>query len=272
MKCLAFIFFTFGVIFCTYSQSHLSTQSHGARSHGLGGVRLNLYDSWALFNNIGALDRADHSGVSAGYDSRYGLKELQTVSLAANIKNNWGSLGLGLSRFGGRLFNQQILGLGFSNQIGIVSFGIKADWFQTQIEGFGTGNSLQLSFGGVAELGPKLFLATHISNVNRGKVSADSDQRLPTQVDMGINYVPTSQLNLFLELQKDLDNSARLKGALEYSLKKWITLRTGMVSNPANLFFGLQLKHGRVSGDYAFGQNTALGSTHHLSLSWAWEE
>ena len=267
---LFFIICFLSLCFCSFGQSYLPTQTHGARSHGMGTIRLNLQDSWSYFNNIGALARNESTGISVGYDSRFGLKELQTVSLAGNFPVQFGQIGFGGSRFGGKLFNQQSLGIGFSNQLGIVSFGIRADWFQTNIEGFGTGNSLIISFGGVAELGPKIFLSTHVSNVNRAKLSENTEERLDTQIDMGMSYIPNSKLGLHLELSKSLQNDPRVRAGLEYSLKDWVIFRTGIISNPGDIFFGLGLKPGKFLADYAFGQNGPLGSTHNLSIGWIW--
>ena len=272
MRELFFIACFFGVILCGKSQSNLLSQSQGARSHGMGSVRLNLPDSWSYFNNIGALNRIEDSQISANYDSRYGLKELQTVSIAGAFKQNWGTLGIGISRFGGKLFNQQTLGLGFSNQLGIVSFGLKAELFQTNIEGFGTASSVLVSFGGLAELGPKLFLGAHVSNVNRGKISRQSQERLPSAIQMGISYFPSNSLKLLIELEKDLEVDPVLKTGIEYILQDLVSLRAGIKSKPGDLFFGIGISPGKFIIDYAFGQNLALGSTNHLSLGIRWRE
>ena len=266
MKQLFFLSFWFWANCFALAQSDPSSHAHGARSQGMGNVRVNLTDSWAYFNNIGALDRLKESEISAGFDHRFGIKELSTVDLAVAWKTKFGTAGLGISRFGGKLFNQQQLGLGFSNTLGIVSLGAKIDWFQTNIEGFGTGNSLIFSLGGVAELGPKFFLGAHFSNLNRARLSQNNELRLPTTVQMGISYLPSESLRLMAELEKDIELAPVFKAGIEYELNQWILLRTGISSNPARLSFGLGLRKDRFGFDYAYGQNTALGRTHHLSL------
>ncbi|MHA7129110.1 PorV/PorQ family protein [Algoriphagus namhaensis] len=254
------------------AQGILFSQSFGARSHGLGSVRLNLQDSWTYFNNIGALARVDASGIALGYDARFGLKELQTLSLAANFNHSVGNFALGLSRFGGDLYSEQSVGIGFSNQLGIVSFGVKVDWFQTRIENFGTGNAFPISIGGVAELGPKLSLAAHIININRAKASRQIEEHLPTAVQLGISYFPETHLRLFMELEKNLEIDPALRVGIEYEIRELIVLRSGVKSNPGDLFFGLGLIPGDFRFDYAFGQNTILGNTHHVSLAWLWND
>ncbi len=267
MKQLLFLSFWYWAMNVCSAQTDPITQAHGARSQGMGNMKVFVPDSWAYFNNIGALDRLEETEISAGFDHRYGLNELSTVDLALAWKNDFGTIGLGISRFGGKLFNQQLLGLGFSNTLGIVSLGAKIDWFQTQIEGFGTGNAFLFSLGGVAELDPKFFLGANFSNLNRAKISQNSEQRLPTAVQLGFSYLPGESLGIRAEIEKDIALDPVVKAGIEYRLGDWVFLRAGVNSNPGRLYFGLGLKKERFGFDYAYGQNSALGRTHHLSLA-----
>lgn len=264
----------FSLIFCFWlvfpfpssAQIDLSTQSFGAKSKGLGTVKLYHQDAWSLFNNVGALDRMEDSELGLAVDQRYGIQDLSTAALSLVVKKQVGSLGIGIARFGGELFNQHRLELGLSTTRGILSFGAKAAWFQTQIEGFGTGNALLLSLGGLAELGPKFFFGAHLSNLNQAKVSKQSSQTIPTLLTLGITYLPAKNLEIHSELEKELDHPPLFKLGLQYQLENWIFLRTGIHSSPSSLHFGLGLRKKKYGLDYALGQTTALGGTHHLSL------
>ncbi|MBN7815784.1 PorV/PorQ family protein [Algoriphagus pacificus] len=264
--CIACFFY-----FQANSQTDPLTQAHGARSQGMGNLKVNLPDAWTVFNNIGALDRISASEIAVGYDQRFGLNELSTLDLAASLKTEKGSFGLGLSRFGGKLFNQQMFGIGYSQKLGISSFGVKADWFQTQIQDFGTGNSFVFSLGGVADLGPKIQIGGYFSNINRAKISNNSQDHLPTAINLGLTYVPISTLKIHLETEKDILIKPVVKAGLEYGIHDLVLLRAGVNSNPSRLFFGLGIRPGKFLLDYGMGQNTALGSTHHVSLGFQWD-
>lgn len=266
MKQFLFLCFWIWAVGNLKAQTDPLTQAHGARSQGMGNTKVFLPDAWTYFNNIGALDRIEETQVSAGFDSRFGISELNTLDLTWGWKNEFGTIGLGVSRFGGKLFNQQLLGVGFSNTLGIVSLGAKVDWFQTSIEGFGTGNAFLFSLGGIAELGPRFFLGANFTNLNRAKFSQNSEQRLPTVVQMGISYLPGETVRILAEIEKDIELDPILRAGIEYQLNQWIFLRTGISSNPARISFGLGLRKDQFGFDYAYGQNTALGRTHHLSL------
>lgn len=248
------------------AQSELSTQAFGAKSQGMGSGKLFHPDAWSIFNNVGALDRSPNSQIATSIDQRFGLPELSTIALSGLIKGDAASIGLGIARYGSSLFNQHLLSIGISTTRGILSFGGKIDWMQTQIEGFGTGNTFLFSVGGIAELGPKFFLGSHFSNLNQAKLSRNSNQQLPTLMQLGVSYLPSKNLVFQAELEKELDSTPILKIGLQYQLEDWIYLRTGLHSQPSRLSFGLGLQKKRMGLDYAYGQNPALGSTHHLSL------
>jgi len=271
MKLLIFLCFAFCIWFPAKPQTDPLTQAHGSRSQSMGNLKVNLQDAWTIFNNIGALDRISSSQIVIGVDHRYNLKELSTFDLALALKSEIGSFGLNLSRFGGKLFNQQLVGIGYSQKLGIASFGLKADWFQTQIQDFGTGNSFVISLGGIAELGPKIQMGANFSNLNRSKISKYSEERLPTLISLGLSYFLSSELQIHLEAEKDILLKPTIKLGLEYSILDWVYLRTGINSNPSKINFGIGINPGKFHLDYGLGQNNALGSTHHLSFGYKWD-
>lgn len=270
MKLLIFLCFAVLVCFSAFPQTDPLTQAHGARSQGMGNLKVNLPDSWSVFNNIGSLDRISNTQIAIAVDQRYGLQELSTLDLAFALKSKVGSFGIGVSRFGGKLFNQQLLGIGYSQKLGIASFGLKADWFQTHFQDFGHSNSLIFSLGGVADLGPKIQIGAYFSNLNRSKISTIYDDRHPTMLSMGLSYFPISNLQLHLEIEKDILFKPTLKAGIEYGIQDWLYLRSGINTEPSNINFGLGVKPGKFKFDYALGQNNALGSTHHVSFGYQW--
>jgi hypothetical protein len=272
MRQLTFLCFLLALSFHIEAQTDPLTQVHGARSQGMGNLRVHGMDTWSYFNNPGGLAKLEGSEISAGYDTRFGLKELSTVDFVGAWKTKSGTLGFGVSRFGGKLFNQQSLGIAFANQLGIVSVGGRLEWFQTQIEGFGSGHSLIFSLGGLAELSPNFSIGASISNLSRSKLSKDSATRLPTGVSLGLFYSPITQLQIHVEVEKDIQIKPVVKAGLEYGITDWIFLRAGINSNPSRIFFGIGLKTSRLTLDYAYGQNQALGSTNHLSLGFSFDK
>ena len=140
--------------------------------------------------------------------------------------------------------------MAFANQLEIVSLRGKLEWYQTQTEGFGTGNSLIFSLGSIADFS----VGASISKLSRSKLSQDSITRLPTGVSLGVFYTPINQLQIHLEIEKDIQLKPVVKAGLGYGIKEWVFLRIGINSNPSRLFFGIGLKCDRMNLDYASGQ------------------
>lgn len=249
------------------AQSGIETLPNGARSVGMGNANVTLWDVWGIFNNVGGLARIEHSEIAVGFDHRLALDELTTLSAAGVIKKNNAALGIGISSYGSEFFSQNQFGLGFSNQLGIASFGIKVNFFQTYIEGFGTGSAFIFEFGGIAELTPDLFFGAHIYNPGRARFGKNSPDFLPTVVKAGIAYKPSERVSLQLEAEKDILIDPLLKLGLEYNFFKKLWGRTGVNSLNSQLFFGLGFKGKTFHFDYSMTQHPALGYTHHFSTN-----
>lgn len=258
--------------FSAYGQVGTETFPKGARSLGMANASVTLQDGWSVFNNIGGLASLESSQAFFGYDHRLGLNELTTLAAGLVQVHDFGVFGLGLSHYGGTLFNQQNIGVGFSNSLGIASFGFKINYFQTNIEGFGRKASPVLEFGGVAALGTDLFFGAHVYNFTRARLSKISQDYLPTVIKAGISYRLTEQLMVNIEGEKEIRLDPQLKMGLEYVMLQKLWLRTGVHTHSENLFFGLGFRPKRFLLNYALSQNYRLGYTHHFSLDYYFNE
>lgn len=259
-------------IFGLHAQSGIETLPRGARSMGLGNANLTLSDSWSIFNNIGALGRLTSSSIMVGYDHRFNLNELTTLSAGAVMHTKDFQYGLSISSYGSEHFNQSNIGLGIANQLGIASLGLKVNYFQTNIEGFGRAAAPVIEFGGVAELGPNLFFGAHIYNLTNAKVGGNSEDRIPTVVKSGISYRPTEKLMVNLEAEKDILLDPIIKLGIEYNLMDRLWLRSGVNTYPSNLFFGIGFRPRNFVIDYAMTQSQYLGNTHHFSFGYLFQK
>jgi hypothetical protein len=253
-----------------WTQNSMDHFPKGAQSIGMGNASVTLSEPWAIFNNIGALGKAPSEIVAiAGYDHRLGLNELTT--LAAGIilpSEKLGTIGIGISNYGGKLFNQQQIGLGLAKQLGLASLGIKINYFQTNIEGFGRSARPIIELGGIAELIPDLFFAAHVYNISRSSISKASLDYLPAVVKAGISYRPSQNLMVNIETEKELQSPPQFKAGIAYSFEDKLWARTGISSQPNNLYFGIGFKPRRFQVDYAMSRNYLLGFTHHFSLNY----
>jgi hypothetical protein len=258
----------FFMIFSVFGQNAVEILPAGARSIGMANTGLTHSDAWSIFNNPGSLARLQHSKMSTGYDHRFQLNELTTIHAGLTISRSKYAIGLGASSFGGEEYNQRNLALVFSHQLGITSLGIKVNYLQTSIEGFGRSANPVVEIGGVAELSPNLLFGAHIYNPIPINIDKTSENNLPIFMKVGLAFLINEKVNLNTEVEKDLLLPPLVKVGLEYQVLPILALRIGAQPQQKNIFYGLGFSPSRFEFHLASGQNLNLGRTFHFSLSY----
>lgn len=242
----------------------------GARAAALGNASVTLPDLWAVQNNVAGIAGLEKPQVGAYVENRFGIRAFTTVAFTAVYPTGrYGSYGLSISRFGDELYNQQHLGFGIAHKLGQFSLGAKLDIWQITVKGYGSRQALALSVGGQAEIVPGLYFGAHAYNLNQAKLAAFEDERLPTIMKAGLSYRPYHKLLLAIETEKNIDYDASLKAGIEYQIiEDKFTLRSGFITQTNTLTFGAGFRARQLYVDYAFGNTTHIGSSHHLSVAY----
>ena len=158
--------------------------------------------------------------------------------------------------------------LGFAHQIGVFSLGIQGGFVQAGTKGFGSRTVGVLTLGGTAELLPKLRFGASVYNITQSRLNKETDEYLPTMLRAGLQWQPSENLYLLIETEKDVDYPARFKWGIEYRLRHFLALRTGISTQPVNLHGGFGLKAGKFNIDYAMEHHQWIGLMHHMSIAW----
>jgi hypothetical protein len=237
----------------------------GGRSAGLAYASATLQDEWSLLNNVGGLSKITQPSASFAYDVRAGLTGANRMAAVIGVPFKTGSAALGLFRFGDDLYNEQVISLGYSNQFGLASLGLKVNYVQYHAEGFGTRRAVSLNFGGLAQLTQQITVGAYIVNLNQPKLSTLDNERLPTKLVAGLTVQPIATLLLVTEIEKDLDYDPTVKGGIEYAVYKKVNFRTGFNLHPNAVFFGLGFLIRKLKIDYALQYNNTLSLAHQAS-------
>ena len=240
----------------------------GARAGSMGYASSCLPDEWAIFNNIGAL--ATLKDVTAGftYDAHPSFGPFNKAALVIAVPFQIGVAGIGLYRTGDDLYNEQVITTGFSSRFGLASLGIKLNYVQYNVDGFGRKSVMSVSFGGVAELTPHLSVGAHIVNLNQPKLSTLDDTRLPTLLIAGVLFKPSDNVIIATELEKDLDYPLMWKTGMEYQVHKKFSVRTGFNVSPTGGFMGFGFTPRKFTLDYSCQYRFNLGARHQATVGY----
>ena len=108
----------------------------GARSASMGNSSAMLSDEWSLFNNIGGLAKVTETITAFSFEAKPALPGSSRMAATYSAPLKFGSLGVGVFKFGDNVYSEQILTTGYSNQFGIASLGMKLNYIQYRAEGF----------------------------------------------------------------------------------------------------------------------------------------
>ncbi len=269
MKHLASIF---ALLFSLLLSAQIGSFNLGGRSAGMAGSSLTFGDEYSLFNNVGGLGRLENHAAFAGYQNRYGVSEFQVIGAGAIYSAEIGNAGVGFYKFGDDIYSEQRLHLAVSNKIQMVSLGIGIDLLQYDISTIGTTQTLAIQFGGIAEITPQLRFGAHIFNLNQAEASSESGEKIPTVMKAGISYLPSDELIISTEVEKDLDFDEVFKIGIEYRIIRNVFLRTGISTQPFLGAFGVGFHPKNLKFDYAFSNESRLGSIHEISIAYSLEK
>lgn len=240
----------------------------GAGTNGVANASSCISDEWSLFNNIAGLSEINAPFTAATYQMRSQLEGANRMAVTFGAPVKTGALGFGLYRMGTDIFNEQIISGGFSNKMGLASIGLKVNYIQYHAEGFGNKGLFTLNLGGIASLTSAFKIGAHITNINQGRLSKESDERLPTLLVAGISFSPSKQLVISSDLEKDLDYNATVKAGVEYKPLKKFAVRSGFNLYPNAFFLGIGIFPSSCRVNYAMELNTIVGVSHQLSVSY----
>ncbi|NQZ74867.1 MAG: hypothetical protein HRT61_01980 [Ekhidna sp.] len=251
-----------------FSYCQTSSFNLGARSSALAGASLTLGDEYSLFNNIGGLGRVENHAAFASYQNRYGVSEFQVVGAGAIYRSPIGNAGVGFYKFGDDIYSEQRLHLAFGNKIQMVSLGLGIDLHQYNIATVGSQQAFAIQFGGIAEITPKFRFGAHVSNINQAQINNETGERVPTVLKAGVSYIPSDELRFTVEVEKDLDFDEVLKAGIEYRIVEKVLVRTGISTEPFLGAFGIGFHPNNFKFDYAFSNESRIGSIHEISLAY----
>lgn len=244
-------------------QAQSASTLMGARSAGMAYASAGLADEWSVFNNPAGVAAASQPSAFFAYEVRPALKGTNRTAAGVQTKLGWGATALGVFRFGDDVYSEQSVSAAFGNRFGIASLGLRLSYVQYRTQGFGTAGALSLTFGGQATLTDKVIVGAYMVNLNQAKLSGE--ERLPTLMLAGITILPSGDLTLSTEVEKDLDYPLTWKTGAEYSFRKKFFARTGFSLWPQSGFFSVGFRKNRLQLDYSAQVGSETGSRHMAS-------
>lgn len=241
----------------------------GGISDAMGSANVTCTNSYASFNNIGALGwKNEGNAFFLGYKNQFLIPDLRTIYVGSVHAIKRGTACITLARFGGSLYHETLFGIGMSHKLSNVSIGLKINYLQVSAQNSGTRRTWVGELGGRMLLRKNLAIGAYIYNFNRAKVVHFNDERHPIWMKAGFSYFPSQALNINFQIDKDIDFSPMVRVGIAYQVTKKIVLRVGVSNHPYVATAGLGLKLWNFAFDYAYQTHTDLQASNTLSMTY----
>lgn len=266
--------FLFSILILQFSIVHLKAADNypvGARSAGVANASVTFSDVWSAFHNQAGLAQMKNISAGAYIENKFLISDLSLKAFTIAVPTSKvGTFALSATMFGGSLYNEKKVGVGYGKKLGEkFSAGVQLDYLSTYIaENYGTRSSFAVELGILAEPIKNLKLGAHVFNPNRAKVAEYADERIPAILRFGASYKFSEKILISAEEEKDIDQKSVFKAGLEYHVVDAVYLRGGISSNPSLSTFGFGLKIKQVVIDMAASWHQELGFSPQFSLSY----
>jgi hypothetical protein len=107
----------------------------------------------------------------------------------------------------------------------------------------------------------------HVYNFTRNNNNSKPEERIPTNVRLGIGYKIEDKAAILLEAAKELDSDLMVKAGLELDPVDNLFFRLGFATQIEQYSVGIGYKLKKISADIAFSHNAILGFSPKAGIS-----
>ncbi|MGH1339516.1 MAG: hypothetical protein ACRBFS_25590 [Aureispira sp.] len=244
-------------------------QNAGARGAALSNAALTFTDINSIFTNQAGLGYLEQVSFTAYGERRFlfanGLNSFLVGAALPHKKI--GTVGLSLHYFGYGQYNEQKIGLSYAKKLfKRFSIGAQFNYLATRIGEYGTAHNITFELGILSKVTEHFHLAAHAFSPIR--VEMPNGDVIPSIFKVGGAYIPSKQLRLTAEVEKDLERPLNGRFGIEYHPLPVLYLRAGVSTTPVMASFGLGLHLNALRIDIASSYHQVLGFTPSLSLSY----
>ena len=226
---------------------------------GQGGLQSPLQGISNFFSNPAGLAGITHFSAIASGESRYLGTDITSGGAAVAIPTKAGVLGIGISYFGQKAFNEQQVQISFAKKLlDKLSLSVRGYMMNTNIEQYGSGFIVSGDIGLQGYLSKKLTVGFMV--INPAQVALDEGSAVPTIFLLGGNYDFSKTFSFGLELEKSLtqDEPSTAIDPNEFlNPSSRINIKGGLVYRP-NEKFAFRLGIKSLQPEYAFGMSYSI--------------
>lgn len=227
-----------------------------------------LIGASALFANPAAAKRDNNDwDLTTAVSNRFNT-DILSLGASAVKSFDQAAVGIRLGTYGIEGFKQSQIALSFTRAIGESAYlGIQANYNQLQINELGQRGVADITVGYWQLIDDRIIVSTYIKNPLQGL--SDQPQVLG-KADIGLGYIISDQLTLYLAMDKPWDRGASLRPGLAYKPHEILTIYASTDTDPEAISLGVGLHlNGGLNAQLGINTHPILGNSLALSVGYA---
>lgn len=255
-----FLIFLSPAVLCQYNP--------GARQIALANSDIGQADDvFTVFFNPAGLSQMKWREIGIYYSpAPFGFKELASVFLAYHEPFSFGSIGIGAMTYGFDLYRESKISIALSHSFRKIFFaGVTVSYHNVSIKKYGSAGSFYIDLGGLCYLNDFIRWGFSVNNLNHASIAGIDDQ-IPVIMNTGISIDIKDYFTMNAALEKDISYNASLKFGFEFSLTKYLSVRSGFSNEPSRFTAGIGINYLFLNLDYAVFTHNDLGLTHQAGI------
>jgi hypothetical protein len=260
---------TFVLFFSMCSTFSFAQLIMGADGLALGMATTSLEnDNWGLFSNPATVN-SEYRSISFFSVRNYGFEDLTDIAAVSSVPTSYGVAAFGFHRYGGNLFSETKLRLGYSNSWKDFKFGVVIHYNHiSQASPYGSGGALGIDVGISANLSDGLFLGAKASNLNQPSYNfAAFNESLSRELALGLSYELDKHALFLFDVVKDVRFPLSYRSGIEVKLIENLKGRVGITTEPNTYSFGIGYGSESWEANIAFQRHETLGFSPGLDLN-----
>jgi hypothetical protein len=253
----------------TCSLHSLENNGRGTKAVGMANAFVAVADNlWAVNYNPAGLTQVTDIQCSAFIvPNQFGVPELRTTALAAAVPFSFATVALKAENFGFDLYKETEIGMAFALKLDQnISGGLSLNLHRLDLARYGSTQDVILHGGILANALQNVKVGFNFNNI-LGATVGGLDEKIPQLFTLGACWSPLEDLQVSLELEKDIRSPASMKWGIEQIVFDVLAFQGGVANNPEKYSAGIAVKYSFIEFGYAGYSHLDLGWTHQIEIS-----
>ncbi|MBO6649898.1 MAG: hypothetical protein JJ892_06675 [Balneola sp.] len=260
---------TFVLIFISTPEMGLAQLTMGADGLALGQATTALQNNnWAIFSNPATINN-EQKGISFFSLRNYGFTELTDIAASGSLPTRYGNVAFGFHRYGGDLFNETRIRIGYANYWNDLKYGIALNYNHiSQASPYGSGGAVGLDVGLAARIAEGLWLGAKATNLNQPDYNfAANEESLSRELAIGLSYDLDENALFLFDVVKDVRFPVAYRGGIEVKVVENLKGRVGVTTEPNTYSFGVGYEATLWEANLVFQRHETLGYSPGIGLN-----